>query len=233
MFFSEHNENVVFSTWYPGPYTLYGDVLTVGAPDSYKRRVSVCAADVDAGPGKLIPGEYRTLVIEKSVCAVKEGFLEAFVNLKDLIIEADLRSIPMTPALEALLKGNEVIVRGTFNSVAEKLARNLGLTFIHKNIPVARYYSEAHYESTTLTLCFQKGEDPFIWEDVVCPGISAGNNGGGTLRHDLPKDFYQTGSLEDFASHFGPCYTEDILANEELKTFLQEAARRLQRRGPR
>ena len=226
MYFSNRNENVEFDTWYPGPYTLYGYVLTVGAPMGFKRKVSVCAEDLDAGPGKLVPKKYKTLVIEKGVCAVKSGFIEAFENLKDLIVEADLRSIPQTSELKALLKRNNVIVRGAFNSAAEKLATDLGLTFIHKNIHVARYYFEPQCETTTLTLSFQQGEHPFIWEDVVCPGISAGNNGGGTIRHDLPDDFYKGGTVEDFASHLGRAYTNQILANEELKAFLAEAARR-------
>ena len=226
MYFSNLHEYVTFDSWYPGPYTLYGNVLTVGAPVSYERRISVCVGDLDVMPGKLNPGEYMTLVLEASVCAVQEGFIEAFPNLKDLIIEGDLQPIPLTSELEALLKRNKVIVRGAYNSAAEKLAVRLGLTFIHKNLFVAKHFDERHYESTTLTLCFQLGEAPYIWEDIVCPGISAGNNGGGTLRHDLPEDFYKGGSITDFAVHFGACYTEQILHNEALIAFLKEADRR-------
>ena len=226
MYFSNLHEYVTFETWYPGPYTLYGDVLTVGAPVSYKRRISVCAGDLEVRPGTLKPKEYKTLVLEESVRAVKKGFIEAFPNLKDLIIEGDLQPIPLTPALETLLKRNKVIVRGAYNSAAEQLADRLGLTFIHKNLFVAKYYEERRYESTTLTLCFQPGEAPYIWEDIVCPGISAGSNGGGTLRHDLPEDFYKGGSITDFAAHFGACYTEQILHNEALIAFLKEADRR-------
>ena len=224
MYFSNFHKNVVFDTWYPGPYTLYGDVLTVGAPVGQKRKVSVCAGDLDAG--SLRPKDYHTLVIESSVCELGKGFVESFPNLKDLIVEADLPRIPQTPELKRLLKDNQVIVRGTFRSAAEKLADALGLTFIHKNILVARHYEEARYESTVLTLSFQKGECPYIWEDITCPGISAGNNGGGTLRHDLPDNFYKGGSIEGFASHFASRYAKTILANEELKAFLEEADRR-------
>ena len=226
MYFSDHNENVVFSTWYPGPYTLYGNVLTVGAPVGFKRKICVCAGDLDAGPGKLDAAKIKTLVVEKSVSSVKKGFIESFPHLKDLIVEADLSRIPLTPGLESLLTRNKVILRGTFGAAAEKLASRLGLTFIHKNITVARHFEESRCESTTLTLCFQMGEKPFIWEDIVCPGISAGNNGGGTLRHDLPDDFYKGGSIEDFSGHFAFRYTAAILGNEELKVFLQEADRR-------
>lgn len=226
MYFSNLHENVVFDTWYPGPYTLYGSVITVGAPVGYKRRVSVCAGDLDVRPGRMNVKEYKTLVIESSVCAVEKGVIEAFPNVKDLIVEDELPRIPITAELEALLKSNKVIVRGTFKSAAEKLADTLGLTFIHKNIFVARHYEESRYETTTLVLCFQKGECPYIWEDIICPGISAGNNGGGTLRHDLPDDFYKGGSIEDFAGHFASRYRDAILSNEELKAFLAEANRR-------
>ena len=76
MYFSNFHKNVVFDTWYPGPYTLYGDVLTVGAPVGQKRKVSVCAGDLDAG--SLRPKDYHTLVIESSVCELDKGFVESF-----------------------------------------------------------------------------------------------------------------------------------------------------------
>ena len=229
MYFSKLHENVTFDTWYPGPYTQFGNVLTVGAPYGHKRKIRVCAGDLDTSPGTMNPGSYKTLVIEDSVCEVEKGFIESFPKLRDLIVEGDIQPIPLTPELEGLLKRNKVIVRGSFNSAAEKLAVRLGLPFFHKNLFVAKYYEERRYETTTLMLCFQVGEAPFIWEDVVCPGISAGNNGGGTLRHDLPADFYKGGSIEDFAGHFGPVYTEGILRNEALAAFLKEA----DRRGPK
>lgn len=229
MYFSNVHEYVQYSTWYPGPYTLYGSVISVEGPHDHKRRVSVGPEDLDAGPGSFNPKDYKTLVIDKSVCDVRPGFIESFTKLKDLIVEAELKAVHRTPELDDLLKRNDVIIRGRFNSAAERLADALGLTFIHKNILVARHYDERYYESTVLTLSFQKGEIPFIWEDVHCPGSSAGNDGGGTLRHDLPEDFYKGGSIEDFSGHFGSRYTEKILANEELKAFLQEA----DRRGPK
>ena len=157
MFFSNHHQNVVYDTWYPGPYTLYGDVLSVGTPVGQKRKVCVRAEDLDAGPGKLNPSKYKTLVIEAGVCGLEKGFVESFPNLKDLIVEADLDRIPLTPELEKLLKSNQVILRGVFNSAAEQLAKKLGLTFIHTNLLVARHFEECRYERTTLMLCFQKG----------------------------------------------------------------------------
>lgn len=229
MFFSNHHQNVVYDTWYPGPYTLYGDVLSVGTPVGQKRKVCVRAEDLDAGPGRLNPSKYKTLVIEAGVCGLEKGFVESFPNLKDLIVEADLDRIPLTPELEKLLKSNQVILRGVFNSAAEQLAKKLGLTFIHTNLLVARHFEECRYERTTLMLCFQKGECPFIWEDIITPGISAGNNGGGTLRHDLPSDFYKGCTIEKFAHNFASRYTDAILRNEALVAFLQEA----NRRGPK
>ena len=79
MYFSRHNDNVVFSNYYPGPYTLFGNVLTVEAPARHKQRVSVCAEDVLTS--RLDPKAYLTLVIDKSVCRVAPAFTELFPNL--------------------------------------------------------------------------------------------------------------------------------------------------------
>ena len=227
MYCSNHNENVLYETWHPGPYTLYGSVLTVGGPVGNKRRVSLCAEDLDIWPDSVDLADYKTLVIEKSVCRVGPGFLEGFPSLKDLIVEADLKSIPCTPELEALLKKNDVILRGSFNSPAEKLANKLGLRFIHKNIVLSSYYNRDYDQGTKLTLCFQYQEPPFIWREDTCPGISAGNTGGGTVRTDYPEDFYVGYDAEKFAEDYvGAHHYEKVRNNQELAAFLAEANKR-------
>ena len=225
MYFSRHNDNVVFSNYYRGPYTLFGKVLTVEAPASHKQRVSVCAEDVLTS--HLDPKDYLTLVIDKSVCRVAPGFIELFSNLKDLIVEADLDKIELTPGLEKLLLKNNVILRGSYNSPAEKMAKKLSLRFIHKNIFLSRYCNREYDQSTELTLCFQYKEPPFIWREDMTSGISAGNSGGGTVRTDYPKDFYVGYDAEKFAEDYvGAHHYEMVRANEELAAFLAEANRR-------
>lgn len=225
MYFSRHNDDVVFSNYHPGPYTLYGSVLTVEAPVRCKKKVSVCAEDVLTSG--LDPKEYLTLVIDKSVCRVAPGFIELFSNLKDLIVEADLDGIALTPGLEKLLRENQVILRGSYNSPAEKLAKKLGLRFIHKNIFLSRYCNREYGQSTELTLCFQYKEPPFIWREDMTSGISAGNSGGGTVRTDYPDNFYVGYDAEKFAEDYvGAHHYEKVRSNEELAAFLAEANRR-------
>ena len=102
MYYSRHDDDVHFSEFNPGPYTLYGHNIFVGKSWDCKRRISVCVEDI-ASSG-LKPEEYFTLVITEGINGVKPGFIESFPNLQDLIIEANFRKIECTPALEALLQ---------------------------------------------------------------------------------------------------------------------------------
>ena len=171
--------------------------------------------------------EIHTLSFGKGIREVEPGVIELFPNLLDLITEVDVRKIGCTPAAEELLKRNHVILRGPFNSPAEKLAKKLGLRFIHKNIFLSRYRDADHDQSTEITLCFQYQEPPFFWRDDKCTGISAGNTGGGTVRTDLDEDFYVGYDAERFAEDYvGAHHYEKVRNNQELAAFLAEANRR-------
>ena len=186
-YYSKHNKDVTFSEFRREPYTLFGHNLTASAWGC-KHRVSVCVEDVRTSG--LDPKEYFTLILSKDICRVDPGFIEFFPNLRDLIVEADLKKLPCTPELEALLTKNNVILRSSFNSPAEKLANKLGLRFIHKNIFLAGRFDEEHCESSDITLCFEEGQPPFILRNDITQGWAASNSGGGTVRTDLPEDFY-------------------------------------------
>lgn len=226
VYYSRHNDDVFLDEYNPGPYTLYGHNIFVRKHWDCKRPVSVCVEDITSSGLK--PEEYYTLVITDGISSVKPGFIESFPNLQDLIVEADLKKIECTPELEALLKKNNVVLRGRFNSPAEKLASRLGLRFIHKNIFLAVYINREYHESSELSLCFQEGEPPFFWRDDKTQGISAGNTGGGTVRTDLDEDFYVgVESAEAFADEIvGRAFEEDTRKNKELDAFLKEANRR-------
>lgn len=226
VYYSRHNDDVFLDEYNPGPYTLYGHNIFVRKHWDCKRPVSVCVEDITSSGLK--PEEYYTLVITDGISSVKPGFIESFPNLQDLIVEADLKKIECTPELEALLKKNNVVLRGRFNSPAEKLASRLGLRFIHKNIFLAVYINREYHESSELSLCFQEGEPPFFWRDDKTQGISAGNTGGGTVRTDLDEDFYVgIENAEAFADEIvGRAFEEDTRKNKELDAFLKEANRR-------
>lgn len=228
-FYSKYNENIHFDEWNPGPYTLYGHNLFFRKSWDCKRPMSVCVEDIQST--SLNPEEFFTLVITEGISRVKPGVFELFPNLKDLIVEADLKKIECTPELEALLKRNNVVLRGSYNSPAEKLAQRLGLRFIHKNIFLAIYHNREYHESSEISLCFQEGEPPFFWRDDKTQGISAGNTGGGTVRTDLDEDFYVGyETAEAFADDYlGRAFQEQAAQNQELAAFLEEANRRIKK----
>lgn len=227
-YYSKHNEDVTFSEFRKEPYTLFGKNLTASAWGC-KHRVGVCVEDVRTSG--LDPKEYFTLIFSEDICRVEAGVIELFPNLQDLIVEADLKELPCTPELETLLKKNNVILRGSFNSPAEKLAKKLGLRFIHKNIFLAQRYNEEYHEGSTITLCFEEGEPPFILRDDVTQGWAASNSGGGTVRTDLPEDFYVGyETAEAFADDYvGRYFWEKVCANKELAAFLKEINKRLKK----
>lgn len=229
VFYSKYNENIHFDEWNPGPYTLYGHNLFFRKSWDCKRPMSVCVEDIQST--SLNPEEFFTLVITEGISRVKPGVFELFPNLKDLIVEADLKKIECTPELEALLKRNNVVLRGSYNSPAEKLAQRLGLRFIHKNIFLAIYHNREYHESSEISLCFQEGEPPFFWRDDKTQGISAGNTGGGTVRTDLDEDFYVGyETAEAFADDYlGRAFQEQAAQNQELAAFLEEANRRIKK----
>ena len=95
----------------------------------------------------------------------------------------------------------------------------------HAAIFLADHNDEEHHEYSKLTLCFSD-EGPYLLEDVYTPGWAASNYGGGTIRTDLPKNFYVNQTPETFAEHFSERFREQIRQNAELAAFLAEANRR-------
>jgi hypothetical protein len=94
----------------------------------------------------------------------------------------------------------------------------------HASIFLADHTDEAHHEYSKLTLCFSD-KGPYLLEDVFTPGWAASNYGGGTVRTDLPKDFYVNQTPDSFAERFSDRFREQIRKNAQLAAFLEEANR--------
>ena len=92
-------------------------------------------------------------------------------------------------------------------------------------ILLAEHYDEAHLERSFMYLCCDD-KGPYLLEDVFTPGWAASNYGGGTVRTDLPKNFYVNQTPETFAEHFSDRFREQVRNNQELAAFLAEANRR-------
>ena len=220
MYFSDHNDNITFSN-------EWGRILKV------EGKGLVCAEDLNASPGRFKPEEYSKLEFTKGITNVTKGFIEAFTSLECLVIAFSVKSIERTPELDNLLITNNVLIRGEYNSLAEKLAKELGLQFLHCDIflcwtrssPAGNY--DGYYENTKRTLCFRLDGPPYIYREIFTPGISAGNNGGADLRDDLPEDFYVGCDLDGFTYNLPQKCEEAIMQNKQLERFLRISNQRL------
>ncbi|MBR5175944.1 MAG: hypothetical protein IKW89_08465 [Bacteroidales bacterium] len=216
MYFSEHNDNISFSNEWGGVLKVEGKGL-------------VCAEDLNAGPGYFKPEDYTELEFTKGITKVTKGFIEAFTSMKCLVIGFSVKSIERTPELDNYLITNNVLIRGEYNSLAEKLAGELGLRFLHCDIFLGwtSFETQGYRESTKRTLCFRLDGPPYIYRQIFTPGISAGSSGGADLREDLPEDFYVGCDLDGFTYNLPQKCEEAIMKNKQLGRFLRIANQRL------
>ena len=203
MYFSDHNEKITFSNEWDGTLKVEGKGL-------------VCAEDLNASPGRFKPEKYTALEFTKGITRVTKGFIEAFTSMECLEIAFSVKSIERTPELDNFLITNNVLIRGEYNSLAERLAK------------WTKYESQDGYrESTKRTLCFRLDGPPYIYREIFTPGISAGSNGGADLKDDLPEDFYVGCDLDGFTYNLPLICEEAIMQNKQLGRFLKISNQRL------
>lgn len=213
MYHSNHNHDITF-------------FFTWGRPVLIEGKGSLCKEDTDIG-NENWTSEYRSLHIKGGITEIKQGFLEAFPNLNTLIVDSSVKNIEMTDELRILLKNNNVIIRGGYDTYAEKFAEENDLLFIHKDIFLGTRRNEEHCEARTVTLHFDSsGQMKLLYEDF-CQGISAGNTMGGEFTRDMPKEFHRGCTLKEFAYMMPEAYFDQIMKNKELDTFLDSYAKRL------
>ena len=211
MYFSEHNDDVVFNNESDGLLEVEG-------------KGPVCAEDTVIGPEwNWHPEKYTVLSLCEGVTEAGPGFLEAFPNLEVLILSPTVEQIAVTPALRKLLHRNRVLIRGVYDSYAETFAKEQKLHFLHSDILLLHDRDEQHSEDDYITLRFHLTGKPEIEHDIYSPGSSAGSYGGGKVTSELPKNFYVGCTPEQFAEHFHESYREKLLQNEELRAFLAGA----------
>lgn len=206
MYCSKYNNDITyFFTW--------------GKPVLIDGKGAICKEDTDIGKENWTQ-EYTRLYFKDGITEVKNGFLESFINLKELIIDSTVKNIEMTNELNELLKNNNVVIRGCYNTYAESFAEENSLLFIHKDIYIGIRHNEEHCESRTITLHFdESGQMSLLYEDF-CQGISAGNTMGGEFTRTMPKEFHKGCTLEEFADMMPEAYYAQIMKNKELEAFL-------------
>lgn len=170
--------------------------------------------------------EQVSFYIYEGVTAIERGGLDVFHGLRELFIADSVREIGVSPELEAILRNNRVLIRGNFNSYAEKFARKYGLPFLHSDIELSREPGHEERSSVMVTLRFNSSGTPRLHQDYRCQGIAASCTGGGENDVPLPVNFYKTMTTEDIADKcWGSAY-HSIVTSSRLKKFLKTAKER-------
>ena len=212
LYFSKHNENIVYINHYSGLLEVEGEGL-------------LCREDADVWPvaDENWADEYNELSVKEGITGLGEGYLDIFQNIDCLILSRTGGSVATTPALDKRMRKNKVLIRGEYNTFAEAFAREKGLKFLHCDILLAEDDMEEHHEHDIITLRFHTKGAPDIHYNCFTPGSSAGSYGGGEYAKEIPKDFYVGCSLEQFASNFPERLHEQLMSNEMLRRFLDTA----------
>ena len=154
---------------------------------------------------------------------IDTAFLEQINTLAELILPDSITNITMTPTLEQILNRNNVLIRGSFDSFAEKFAAENKLHFRPANFLFAKYVFEPAHETTLMTMMFKRNGNVVVEESVSSPGSSAGNTFGGNFYKDLPKNFHKTMTVEQIAEMYGSRLHDAIIKDGKLADFLEKA----------
>jgi len=155
--------------------------------------------------------------------SIDTAFLERLETLKELVLPDSITDIKMTPKLEKLLKENNTLIRGSFDSFAEKFAADNGLHFRHRDFSFASYYFEPAFENTTLTMMFSRDGSAVIEEKVSSIGSSAGNTFGGEFYKSLDSDFFVHKTAEEIADMYRGGIRNAIIETGILADFIEKA----------
>ncbi len=176
------------------------------------------------------PKDISLFIEDSMACGYDYGFtgvdtdyLVRMKQLKEIIFPDSIKSIDETPELLKLLKKNDTLIRGSFDSFAEQFAAKHELHFRHSDFYFASFLSESQHESTELKMIFHRSGKTEIAELVGSPGSSAGNTFGGTFYKSLPKKFYKEMTVDDIADMFDSSIRKAIKENGRLEEFLEKA----------
>ena len=128
----------------------------------------------------------------------------------------------MTDKLEKILKDNNTLIRGSFDSFSERFAADMGLNFRPADFIFARHYFEKAQETTLLTVQFKRDGSVQIRSDVDSPGSSAGNSFGGVFYNDLPSDFWMNTTAEEVSAMY-PGLDDVVVKDGRLADFIVKA----------
>ena len=210
MYFSKHNKNITYINHYSGLLEVNG-------------KGELCLKDTELlyEQGKNWEKEYDTLSVTEGITGLGEGYIEFFSHIDCLILSRTVESIAASPEFLKRWRKSKVLIRGEYNTFAERFAGENGLGFLHSDIHLADDDIEIAQEHDIITLRFHENGSNDIHYNCFTPGSSAGSYGGGEYANPLPRDFYVGCTIEDFANIFNERVRGQILSNETLKRFLE------------
>ena len=193
----------------------------------------LCSEDADVEPksGKNWAKEYDTLSVTEGITGLGDGYLDAFSHICCLILSRTVEFVAATPNLLKIMRKRKVLIRGEYDTFAERFAVENGLKYRHSDIHLADDDIEVAHEHDIITLRFHENGSSDIHYNCFSPGSSAGNYGGGEYTNPLPRNFYVGCTIEDFANIFNERVRGQILSNETLKRFLEISNERLKAYG--
>ncbi|MBQ9886673.1 MAG: hypothetical protein IJM37_07440 [Lachnospiraceae bacterium] len=154
---------------------------------------------------------------------VDTALLEKLETLSELILPDSITHIDVTPELERIIKKNNTLIRGNFDSYAEQFAVEYGLRFRPSDYIFATHYYEYAHESTIMSLVFGRDGSVQIKEDISSPGSSAGNTFGGTFYYKLSRQFYKEKTAEQIAEQFRNVIYDATIEDGRLAAFIEKA----------
>ena len=216
MYFSKHNKKITYINHYSGLLEVEGTGI-------------LCKEDAELWPKptESLAREYHTLSITGGITEVGEGFLDAFPYIECLILSRTVESVAVTPEILKRMRKRKVLIRGEYDTFAERFAIENKLDYLHCDIHLADYDIEVAHEHDIITLRFHENGSCDIHYNCFTPGSSAGSYGGGEYANPLPRDSYVGCTIDGFANNFqNERVREQILSNETLKRFLEISNKR-------
>lgn len=176
----------------------------------------------EPGDLSLVIEDTRKAGFDYGFIEVETAFVERLENLKELILPDSITEIKMTDKLEKVLKDNNTLIRGSFDSFSERFAADMGLNFRLADFIIARHVFEKAQETTFLTVQFKRDGSVQIRADVDSPGSSADNSFGGVFYNDLPSDFWMNTTAEEVSAMY-PGLDDAVVKDGRLADFIETA----------
>lgn len=160
---------------------------------------------------------------ETGFTSIDTAFLEKLSTLKELILPDTITHIDLTPTLEKIFRDNDTLIRGSFDSFAERFANENGLRFRPADFIFAEFEDMRWHVFTVMTLIFKRNGSVEIKEDSSSPGSNAGNTFGGSFTYSLSRDFYMTQTANEIVERFDKAVREAIISDGRLTAFIEKA----------